>query len=622
MAPMRVRERARAWFDSTMDRGTPALIGWLGLACLVLITVTTVLLMLLSPEGHKGGWAKTLWMALLRAMDPGTIGGDAGGVQFLGLMLFVTIGGIFLVSALVGVLTTGLDTRIGELRKGRSRVVTRDHMVILGWSDQVFVVVGELVKAAHGRRSTIVVLADHDKVEMADLIRDRVGDLGRTRVVCRTGSPLVRADLELVSPDTARSLLVVSPHGDDADIDVIKALLLLNNREWHTARRPHVVAAVHDSHNLAAARLAGGPHALIIDADDIAVRLVVHSHRQSGMSTVCSDLLDFSGNEIYMRPEPALVGRTYREALHAYRRGRPIGLLHLVDGERVNLNPPSDTPISATDQVLLVAEDELLIDLADAPAPVVNEAIVAVTERPHRADRTLLIGWNARAPKVVALLDRLVAEGSMVDIAAPTQPLGLPVTKNLTVAFRPADPTSRPALESLDVGSYQHVVVLSDDRMPPDRADDRTLVTLLHLRDIEVRLGDPFSIVTEMNDDANREIAQVTKADDVIVSSKMISLLLAQLAENRHLQGVFAELFDPAGAELYLKPITEYVRPDTPVTFATVVEAARRRGETAIGHRRHAESAKAPSYGVILNPDPAATLTYDARDAVIVVADS
>ena len=47
--------------------------------------------------------------------------------------------------------------------------------------------------------------------------------------------------------------MVLSPPGGDADIDVIKVLLLLNHRPWAGAR-PHVVAAVQDSENLA-----GGP---------------------------------------------------------------------------------------------------------------------------------------------------------------------------------------------------------------------------------------------------------------------------------------------------------------------------------------------------------------------------
>ena len=159
-------------------------------------------------------------------------------------------------------------------------------------------------------------------------------------------------------------------------------------------------------------------------------------------------------------------------------------------------------------------------------------------------------------------------------------------------------------------------MVLADESVPPDRADDRSLVTLLHLRDIEERLDEPYSIVTEMNDDANREVAQVTVADDFIVSSKLISLLLTQLAENRHLYSVFAELFDPAGSEVHLNPASSYVHPNTPVSFATVVESARRRGETAIGYLRRANG-----FGVVLNPAKSDRIRFDPEDSVIVVAE-
>ena len=39
------------------------------------------------------------------------------------------------------------------------------------------------------KRPVIVVLADRDKVEMEDELREKVPDLRGTRVVCRSGSP-------------------------------------------------------------------------------------------------------------------------------------------------------------------------------------------------------------------------------------------------------------------------------------------------------------------------------------------------------------------------------------------------------------------------------------------------
>ncbi|ARF59849.1 potassium transporter TrkA [Streptomyces gilvosporeus] len=613
----------RYWFDGTMDRGTPALIGWLGLTSVALIAVVTVLVVVFtnSDTEKNGGWLGVAWMSLLRTLDPGTMGGDTGGPVFLGLMLAVTLGGIFIVSALIGVLTTGLEARIQELRKGKSRLIERGHTIVLGWSEQVFTVIAELVEANQSeRRSCVVILADRDKVEMEDAIRRRIPDTGRTRVICRSGSPLQRADLELVSLDAAKSVMVLPPVGDDSDTDVIKVLLLLNSRRWKGAL-PNIVAAVQSSPNLAAARLAAGETALVIDADDIAVRLIVQSHRQSGLSTVFDELLSFVGNEIYPYPAAALAGTTYGEALNGFDLGIPVGLRRS-DGE-VLVNPAMDTVIGSDDDVLVVAEDDLLMRLADTRPAIVESAITSAPGQASVPDRTLVIGWNSRGAKIIRLLDRLVEPDSLIDIAAPRRPdedfrQGL---ENLTVGYRPCEPTLRPSLESLGLDDYRHIIVLTDDDIAPERADDRTLVTLLHLRDIAVRSGSPYSIVTEMNSDANREIAQVTKADDFIVSTKVISLLLTQLVEDRGLYAVFTDLFDPEGSEIYLKPAPGYLTPGTPANFATVIEAARQRGETAIGYRLARHSDEPPTYGVFLNPAKTAPLSLSEGDTVVVLAE-
>ncbi|NUH41837.1 potassium transporter TrkA [Streptomyces samsunensis] len=619
----RLRERLRYWFDGTMDRGTPALIGWLGLASLALITLVSGVVVAFAHKDTEdnGGWPGIVWMSLLRTLDPGTMGGDTGRPLFLILMLTVTIGGIFIVSALIGVMTTGLEARIQQLRKGTSRLIEHGHTIVLGWSEQVFTVIAELVEANQSeRRSCVVILADRDKVDMEDEIRRRIPDTGKTRVICRSGNPLQRGDLELVSPDSAKAIMVLSPVGDDSDIDVIKSLLLLNGRTW-AGRRPNVVAAMQSSANLAAARLAAGDSALVIDADDIAVGLIVQSHRQSGLSTVFNELLSFIGNEIYPWHEPALAGATYGESLNAFELGVPIGL-HRADGE-VLVNPAMDTVIGREDRLLMVAEDDLLIKAAAARPRIVRPAMATAADRPPVPDRTLLIGWNSRAEKIIAQLDLLVKPGSVVDIAAPRPPreeANRELT-NLTVGFKYCEPTRRPSLEALGLDGYRHIVVLTDDGIDPGRADDRTLVTLLHLRDIEIQLGDPYSIVTEMHDDANREVAQVTKADDFIVSTKVISLLLTQLTENRHLHAVFADLFDPQGSEIYLKPAPSYLISGEEANFATVIEAAAQRGETAIGYRLARQSDEPPLYGVHLNPSKTAPLTLEEGDTVVVLAE-
>jgi voltage-gated potassium channel Kch len=619
-----VRERLRYWFDSTMARGTSALIGWLGLASALLVLLVTALVVATAPGdvGDHGGWHGVLWMSLLRTLDPGTMGSDQGGLIFLALMLLVTLGGIFIVSSLIGVVTTGLDNKITVLRKGRSRIVEQDHTVVLGWSEQVFTVVAELAEANQSnRRSCVAILADKDKVEMEDAIRARVPHLGRTQVVCRTGNPLRPADLTLVSLATARSVMVLPPDVADPDIHVIKVLLSLGGLAGAGAGGgPHVVAAVADSANLPAARLAGGPKAQLIGADDLAVRLLVNAHRQSGLSAVCADLLAFTGNEFYLRSEPSLIGRTFGDAVHAYELGVPVGLHHPDDS--ITLNPPTGRSIADGDQLIVIAEDDTLIRLAHTPATISAAAIAPATPRPPVPTRTLMIGWNKRGPQILELLTAFAEPGSVLRIAAREQ-LRFPAgDAPLTVTATACDPTDRAELEALDVRGYQHVIVLSADDIGVQEADARTLVTLLHLRDLAGTMSTPYSIVSEINDDANREIAEVTRADDFVVSQKLISLLLTQLTENRHLAAVFDDLFNPENAEIYLKPAVDYLHPGIPATFATVAEAASRRGETAIGYRIQDEFYRPPAYGVVLNPPKNTSLTLTAGDRVVVLAEN
>ena len=125
-----------------------------------------------------------------------------------------------------------------------------------------------------------------------------------------------------------------------------------------------------------------------------------------------------------------------------------------------------------------------------------------------------------------------------------------------------------------------------------------------------------------MIDDRNRELAEVTQADDFIVSDQLISLMLSQVSENKRLTDVFDELFSASGAEIYLRPAELYIAEGADTDFYTVLEAARRRGETAIGYRidEHARSSE-HFYGVTVNPTKSQSRVFAPGDKIIVLAE-
>jgi hypothetical protein len=180
-----MRERVRYAFDNTMAKGTLALIAWLAVLSIGVIMLATVITLgLRIKPSHADDdltAGEVAWMSLMRTLDPGTMGGDAGW-GFRVTMLMVTLGGIFIVGTLIGVLTTGIQGTIERLRKGRSFVMEEGHTLILGWSSKIHTIISELTIANENQRKPrIVVLADKDKVEMEDEIRDKTPNLRNTR---------------------------------------------------------------------------------------------------------------------------------------------------------------------------------------------------------------------------------------------------------------------------------------------------------------------------------------------------------------------------------------------------------------------------------------------------------
>jgi voltage-gated potassium channel Kch len=537
-------------------------------------------------------------------------------------MLIVTIGGLIIVASLIGIVSGAFDSKVEELRKGRSRVLERDHTLILGWSSKVFPIVREITTANSSRgKSAIVILADRDKVEMEDDIKAQVGETGKTKIIVRSGDPMNLAELEVANPHTARSIIVLAPEdSDDPDATVIKTTLAVTNNPNRKTGSYHIVGELQDPGNLEAARLVGRDEAHWVLSTEVISRITVQTCRQSGLSVIYSELLDFDGAEIYFTEQPSLVGRSYFDAQLAFASSTVMGL---VRGGKVTLNPAADAVIAAGDQIIVIAEDDDAIAVSQPGMPseaLVSKAKVAVA----RPEATLVLGFNEGLRLMLAELDQYAIARSRVTIVADRDEPGFDGLGNLDVTFQKGDPTNRTVLDALHAYEFDHIIVLAaKETLPAQRADAKTLITLLHLRDIADQKGVDLNVVSEMIDDRNRELAEVTQADDFIVSDQLISLMLSQLSENKRLTDVFDELFSAAGAEIYLRPANLYVKDGEESDFYTVLEAARRRGETAIGFRidEHARSSE-HAYGVTVNPMKTDTRTFAPGDKVIVLAES
>ncbi|MEU3731543.1 hypothetical protein AB0E81_19295 [Streptomyces sp. NPDC033538] len=126
-----------------------------------------------------------------------------------------------------------------------------------------------------------------------------MGSFGRTRLICRSGPTTDPALVPSDQPGHGRCRADPPHDRPDADAEVVKTLLVLRAALAGEGTRPPVVAAVRDDRYrpAAAACLAAGPDAVVLEGDTVNARLIVRAARHPGISLVHQKLLDVTGDE-------------------------------------------------------------------------------------------------------------------------------------------------------------------------------------------------------------------------------------------------------------------------------------------------------------------------------------
>jgi ion channel POLLUX/CASTOR len=463
---------------------------------------------------------------------------------------------------------------------------------------------------------------------MEDEISSNVPDTKNTKVICRSGDTTNPVDLEIVNPKNAKSIILLGKDAHESDFEIIKTILAITNNPNRKSEPYHIIAEMREVQNYDVAKMIAKNEAELVLTDDIVARIMVQTSRQSGLSVVYTELMDYGGDEIYYKPESKLTGKTYAEAIMMYESSCIMGLQQ--NGNSL-INPPMDTIINSGDEIIAISADDDTIVMSNKHDYQINNNAITKekTIAVKKIERIVLLGWNRRVIRVIKELNNYVGAGSEILVVA-NQPLpdelrkeNTGIFENINLLYKEADTSNRNVLESLNVFTADYIMLFSYElENDIQRSDSITLITLLHLRDMSEKANKDLNLVSEMLDLKNRELAEVTNADDFIVSDKMLSLLITQVSENKHLMRVFEDILDEAGSEIYMKPITEYIHVNEPVNFYTLCASGVQKGHTVIGYRLMAdEHNAAKSYGIQINPEKSKMVQFSADDKLIVLAD-
>jgi len=567
------------------------------------------------------------------------------GVGYKVFAILAGIAGIVMLSALIAFITTALDQKIYELKRGRSKVIESGHTLILGWSEQrIAEMLRELVLANESEKDAcVVILANKDKEDMDDILRLRVRETATTRIVTRSGDVASITNLDMVSLESCKSVIILADCDDtdsaerkaSSDAKAIQTVLATMGNDIESEDFSVVVEIFNPTHR-EIVRSSFPDHVITVNTSDILAKLLVQTSRSVGLSTVYNEILSFDGCEMYFY-DADWGGSSFGEIGYRFPDGVPIGI-RSGDGS-IALNPDAGRTLQQDDEILIIADDDSTIELLAAPvaAPVVHA--LSGERQQQRIERELMIGWSFKSSAIIREFADYIVDGSQIHVLlknptseqiADIEALDREID-SIDVSLLVKDCLNIEDLMSVKPFEYDNIIILAgnavdDTEVDAARVDSENIVALLLLRRIFSQYADESAstkLITEILDSQNDALVAKAGVQDVIISNRLVSMIMAQISESADIERVYDDIFQEDGSEIYLKPVSLYFEALPPeASFADMMAIAQQRGEICIGVKTMAhENDKSRNNGIQLIPEKTAEFNLQPDDKLVVLAE-
>ncbi|XP_076956342.1 putative ion channel POLLUX [Bidens hawaiensis] len=602
-----------------------------------------------------GSLAESLWLSWTFVADSGNHADRVGtGPRIVSVS--ISSGGMLIFAMMLGLVSDAISEKVDSLRKGKSEVIESNHILVLGWSDKL----GSLLKQlAIANKSigggVVVVLAERDKEEMEmDIAKLEFSFMG-TSVICRSGSPLILADLKKVSVSKARAIIVLAAdeNADQSDARALRVVLSLTGVK--EGLRGHVVVEMSDLDNEPLVKLVGGELIETVVAHDVIGRLMIQCALQPGLAQIWEDILGFENAEFYIKRWPQLDGLRFEDVLVSFPDAIPCGVKVASEGGKININPSDEYILKEGDEILVIAEDD--DTYSPGPLPEIRRGpFPKKVDPPKFPEKILFCGWRRDIDDMIMVLEAFLAPGSelwmfneVVEKERERKLVdgGLDISglENIKLVHRVGNAVIKKHLETLPLETFDSILILADESVEDSivHSDSRSLATLLLIRDIQSKrlphkgtgstplrvsgfshslwiremqqASNKSIIISEILDSRTRNLVSVTKISDYVLSNELVSMALAMVAEDKQINRVLEELFAEEGNEMCIKPAEFYVYDQEEVCFYDIMIRGRERHEVVIGYRL------ATAERAIINPvDKGKPVKWAVDDVFVVIA--
>ncbi len=443
------------------------------------------------------------WMVSVNSINQYNVKED---LKIMILAVFVVLTGMVLFSGvIIATITTAVKAYIDKKSMAKGKIIVENHFVILNYNNKVPEIVYNLI--CKNFKNNILILSNYSKDFIENEIKSVISSSEpkhkrKARLIIKEGSPLLRGNLEDISIEKASSILIMNREdmnrGDDENIsnsDLLSLKIMLALGNFNLNKNTNIVIETDDEltarkmENLSKKMNNLKEKTIIpISFNKKLGQVIAQTIITPALANVYLDILSYDGSEFYSRDKMKVEDylENYTEAI----------------------------PIICYDKLFVFAEDQKYINVK--------------REKPFKTDRLLktredidvdnftvfVIGKNKKQPFIVENL-------KLAD-------------KLYTAKFEVKEYNKNDYMKMIkdikQTEGIKKILILSDDTVSDDSYDANVFVALMALQ--SAFPDEDLTFITELLDSRNLNSIKDFNIKNAIISNRIMSLLLTQLALN------------------------------------------------------------------------------------------
>ena len=497
---------------------------------LAVIVVASILGMIIDADYFHNNFFKALAHFLSCMLTANTITKMMDIIdQHLGIVLIsvVVIAAelVLFSGAVIATLTAAVKSYIYKKGNAKGKILLQHHFVILNWSNKVPDLIYNLILKGH--KGNVIIMSDKDKEYVNNEIDSLVSAYAKNKLkrklklIVKVGNPLLYGDLDDISISNASNIVIMSredmKEGDDKNIsnnDLLSLKVLLTLGNFNISNDCNIVIETDSERtkstieNLAKTINNLKENTIIpISFNRKIGQIIAQTVLDTRMAEIYTELFTYVGCEFYSSKETEY------------------------DVDSFLLTHNQAIPIIKFDRLFVLAGEESDVYVMRKDKADFESVRTFRTKEPNnKLDCNIFIVGSNKKLRFVQENLKLATVGSF--------------NKSHFKTFYYDKNSIKEVIKAInETEGNKKVLILSDDDVSTDSYDANVFISLIELHAAFGKEHEQhFSLSTELLDSKNYNAIKDFNVKNAIISNRMMSLLLSQLALNKDSKKFFEGL--------------------------------------------------------------------------------